>query len=82
MIPPLGLLNKEEVLARNPYVHKTVPKLTLVEHPVHGEDAPVIAICGDYCWDTGYYDPWHSVSDMADIRRQYDEIVNHFEKET
>ena len=79
---PFTMYKKDALLGRNPYVHRHIPALKLVEHPIYGGDAPVIAICGDYAWCTGFYDPWWCTSDMEDIRRQYDEIKDFYlEKE-
>jgi hypothetical protein len=48
----------QRIMAQKPYVLDTIVNfmgqtIDLVEHPVHGDEAPVIAVCHDYLLKVG-----------------------------
>jgi len=65
-------LNK--FLEHDPALLQTLHEIRLYEHPVHGDAAPVVAVCNGLCWNTGFYDPWNT-TDQEYIREQYEELV-------
>lgn len=59
------VMSYDDIVAANPYVFTVDPELgfgdlELVEHPVYGEDYPVIAVDhkNKIAFNTGFYDPW------------------------
>lgn len=53
--------NRASIMARLPYRYKYKARfgITYWEHPIYGEDGPVLADLNGTLWETGFYDPWN-----------------------
>lgn len=71
------LYDYDKIMNENPSVLYSSFDYDLVEHPIYGDEAPVVAISHALrvAWDTGFYDPLDDAGDMIHIFDQYIEIA-------
>ena len=79
------IYNYDKIMGENPSVFYSCCNYDLVEHPIYGDEADVVAVSHDLrvAWDTGFCDPLDDAGDMLHIYEQYVEIAdicNHIDK--
>lgn len=82
------MLNYEKLIARNPYVlaeftNSVGQKVILMEHPIHGEEAEIIAVFPKF--KKAFYSGSHDMEGLTEFGGDYevmivdDELIRGFE---
>ena len=60
--------NKDKFMRRNPELIGTVAGIQFYEHPIMGDECPLVAIQGEHCGLTEFYElPTHDDIEQASI---------------
>ena len=68
-------MNYKKLMSSNPFIYcefvnNMGQKITFVEHPIRGDEAPIIAVCHklEFAGCTGFFD----LGDMLAIHKEYE----------